>query len=102
MFLSFWVVGDVGKSSLFLDGIFDNLKKDILEEMGYCVRGFPFKYLAVPIAARKLSIALCWPLVEKIAARITYWSNRLVTYAGSLQLIKAMIFGMKSYWAQVF
>lgn len=93
---------NVDNSFLFLAGISDNLKKDILEDIGYCTKTFPFKYLGVPIASRKLSIVLCWPLVENITPRITCWFARLLTYTGRLQLIKAVTFGMQSYWARVF
>lgn len=82
------------KCSLYLDSTFDQLKKDILKEIGYCARNFPFQYLGVPITAKKLSIALCWLLVERISVKITCWYAILWTYAGRLQFIKAVIFIM--------
>lgn len=93
---------NVDKSSLLLASISGNLKKKILEKTCYCVGIFPFRYLGILIVVKKLSIALCWPLVEKITARITCWSARLLTCADRLQLIKVVVFGMQSYWAQVF
>nr|XP_009795868.1 PREDICTED: uncharacterized protein LOC104242498 [Nicotiana sylvestris]XP_016509051.1 PREDICTED: uncharacterized protein LOC107826576 [Nicotiana tabacum] len=62
---------NVDKSSIYLAGISANLKEDILQELGYNEGTLPLKYLGVPLASRKLSINQCWPLVEKITARIS-------------------------------
>ncbi|XP_019237620.1 PREDICTED: uncharacterized protein LOC109217803 [Nicotiana attenuata] len=78
------------------------MKDLILQELGYNESSLPFKYLGVPLASKKLSNHQCWPLVEKITAKISCWTSKLLSYAGRLQLIKSVIFGMRSYWAQVF
>ncbi|KAH0761419.1 hypothetical protein KY290_017492 [Solanum tuberosum] len=44
----------------------------------------------------------CMPLVEKITTKMRCWSTRLLFYSGRLQLIKFVLFGMQSYWAQIF
>lgn len=56
----------------------------------------------VPLAAKKLSIGEWWPLVEKITARINCWTSKLLSYAGRVQLLKLVLFGVQSYWAQIF
>nr|XP_016514750.1 PREDICTED: uncharacterized protein LOC107831498 [Nicotiana tabacum] len=61
------------KSSIYLAGISANLKEDILQDLGYNEGTLPFKYLGVPLASTKL-----------------------------LQLIKSVIFGVQSYWANIF
>ncbi|XP_019242197.1 PREDICTED: uncharacterized protein LOC109222281 [Nicotiana attenuata] len=66
-------------------------------ELGYTEGTLPFKYLGVPLAPKKLSVHQCWPLVEKITAKISCWTSKLLSYAGRLQLIKAVMFGMQSY-----
>ncbi|KAH0714742.1 hypothetical protein KY284_007647 [Solanum tuberosum] len=42
------------------------------------------------------------PLVEKMTARIKYWTTKFLPYSGRVQLIKSVIFEMQTYWAQVF
>ncbi|XP_019235524.1 PREDICTED: uncharacterized protein LOC109215865 [Nicotiana attenuata] len=90
------------KSSVYIAGTTERMKELILQELGYNEGILPFKYLGVPLAPKKLSNQQCWPLVEKITARISCWTSKLLSYAGRLQLIKSVIFGMQSYWAQVF
>lgn len=34
--------------------------------------------------------------------KITWWTTRLLSYFGRLQLIKEVLFGMQSYWAHIF
>ncbi|XP_059306466.1 uncharacterized protein LOC132057894 [Lycium ferocissimum] len=42
------------------------LKQEILSHLGYCEGALPFKYLGVPLSSKKLTVAQCMPLVEKI------------------------------------
>uniref|UniRef100_M1D135 Tn7 reverse transcriptase n=1 Tax=Solanum tuberosum TaxID=4113 RepID=M1D135_SOLTU len=42
------------------------------------------------------------PLVEKVTEILRCWSAKLLSYAGRLQLIKAVVFGVRTCWAQVF
>jgi len=44
----------------------------------------------------------CQPLVKKIISRIENWSSKLLSYAERLQLIKLVLFGVQTYWSQVF
>ncbi|XP_019257697.1 PREDICTED: uncharacterized protein LOC109235907 [Nicotiana attenuata] len=90
------------KSSVYIAGTSERIKELILQELAYNEGNLPFKYLGVPLAPKKLSNHQCWPLVEKITARISCWTSKLLSYAGRLQLIKSVIFGMQYFWAQVF
>ncbi|XP_019232463.1 PREDICTED: uncharacterized protein LOC109213163 [Nicotiana attenuata] len=63
---------------------------------------YPIKYLGVPLSARKLNIHQCLPLVEKITERVRCWSARMLSYSGRVQLIKSVLFGVQTYWAQIF
>ena len=44
----------------------------------------------------------CQPLVKKIISRIENWSSKLLSYAGRMQLIKSVLFGVQTYWSQIF
>lgn len=61
-----------------------------------------FKYLGIPLAAKKISIQQCMPVVERIMDRIRSWTSNFLSYAGILQFIKSVLFEMQTYWAQVF
>lgn len=44
----------------------------------------------------------CKPLVNKITAKITSSMAKSLSYAGRLQLIKAVLYEIQAYWAQLF
>ncbi|KAK9705135.1 hypothetical protein RND81_07G035300 [Saponaria officinalis] len=62
----------------------------------------PFKYLGVPISARKLSVLDCSLLVERIVERIRAMGSRHLSYGGRLTLIKFVLANLHSYWARIF
>lgn len=63
---------------------------------------FSFRYLGVPISTKKLTIMQCQPLIKKIIARIKRWVAKLLSYAGRVQLIKCVPFGVQTFWSQIF
>nr|XP_009780098.1 PREDICTED: uncharacterized protein LOC104229207 [Nicotiana sylvestris] len=64
------------KSSIYIVGVSDCQKEEIIQELGFSEGSLPFKYLGVPLDSKKLSIAQCWPLVEKVTQKINYWTSR--------------------------
>jgi hypothetical protein len=58
--------------------------------------------LGVPLSSKKLTVMQCQPLVKKIISRIENWSFKLLSYVGRLQPIKSVLFGVQTYWSQVF
>ncbi|KAG5618655.1 hypothetical protein H5410_018479 [Solanum commersonii] len=54
------------------------------------------------IDIKRLTVAQCRPLVEKITAKITSWMARRVLYARRIQQIRAVLMGVQAYWSQLF
>lgn len=65
-------------------------------------RVIPVKFLGVPLISTKLSVNDCMPLIEKLMSRIYNWTNLLLSLAGRVQLIKAVLFAIQSYWTNHF
>ena len=61
-----------------------------------------FKYLGVPLSTKKISVMQWHPLIDRIMSRINSWTARKLSYAGRTQLVQTMLFGVQSYWAQLF
>ncbi|XP_019261814.1 PREDICTED: uncharacterized protein LOC109239681 [Nicotiana attenuata] len=76
--------------------------QDICELTGYQRGALPFRYLGVPISARKLSITDCEMLVEKMATKVRTWSTRNISYAGRVMLVNSVLMQVHSYWASIF
>lgn len=90
------------KSCFYCSGVFDGLKCDILALTGMTEGTFPFRYLGVPLHAKKLSPIDCSSLVASITARILTWYAKFLSYAGRVELISSVIGGIQKYWAQIF
>lgn len=63
---------------------------------------FPIKYLGILLTTRILSYNECKSLVEKITARVTYWSIKTLSYVGRLHLVNSVISSIQSYWVLIF
>ncbi|XP_060200427.1 uncharacterized protein LOC132628680 [Lycium barbarum] len=68
---------NVDKSSLYIGGVADQTRQEILDELGFTAGTLPFRYLGVPFASKKLNVSYYMPLIEKITARVTCWSAKL-------------------------
>ncbi|XP_021763674.1 uncharacterized protein LOC110728323 [Chenopodium quinoa] len=96
------LVANLSTSEVYFGGISDSDKDQLQTVLGMSRSSLPFRYLGVPLSSKKLIIAQCRPLVERVTARIDCWTSRQLSYAGRLQLIKSVLFGIQAYWAQIF
>lgn len=90
------------KSYLYFGGVKQEVKQEILEVSGMSEGQLLFRYLGVPLSYQKLPMMQWQPLMQKILGRVNCWTTRFLSYAGRLQLIKAVLFGVQTYWSQVF
>ncbi|XP_056687909.1 uncharacterized protein [Spinacia oleracea] len=89
-------------SEVYTAGIPADVEKQIVDAIGIQKGSFPFRYLGVPLTTRKLRYVDRKPLIEKTSARIRSWTAKFLSYAGRLQLVKSVLFGMQLYWCQIF
>ena len=62
----------------------------------------PVRYLGIHLVTSQLTKADCNALVNRITARISHWSVRYLSYAGRLQLVQFVLFGIQTYWSSMF
>lgn len=79
------------KSQVFFCGVSDELKHQLLNQLGFSEGKLPIKYLGLTLIASKLSINYCGPIIERIQKKINSWSAKLLSYAGRLVLINNVI-----------
>ena len=93
---------NLNKSSIYCGGVQMEVKQQIFQQLGYNMEELPFKYLGVPLSTKKMPVMQWYPLIEKIMDRINSWTARKLSYAGRTQLVQTVLFGVQSYWAQLF
>ncbi|XP_021713494.1 uncharacterized protein LOC110681652 [Chenopodium quinoa] len=96
------LLANLDKSEVYFGGVSVDIQTELRDLLGVSQGSIPFKYLGVPLSSKKLTISHCKPLVEKVTARIQGWMARHLSYAGRIQLIKSVLFGIQTYWAQIF
>lgn len=90
------------KSNIFLAGVNDQLRDQLILKTGVTLGVFPIKYLGLPLSSKKWSKMDCHQLIERITSRITTAYSKQLSYAGRLQLINAVLFSIHSFWGAVF
>ena len=62
----------------------------------------PVRFLGVPLISKQLCVGDCIPLIENITKRIDCWTTLLLSLAGRVQLLKAVLLAMVSFWTRHF
>ena len=68
----------------------------------FAVGSLPVRYLGLPLMTQGMRKQDYLPLLEKIRNKIGTWTSRYLSYGGRLQLIKAVLMSIVSFWASVF
>ncbi|XP_074277953.1 uncharacterized protein LOC141601558 [Silene latifolia] len=86
------------KTNIYFAGVQAEIKALILASSGYMEGAFPFKYLGTPLHVSRLTRDMFQPLLAKIRSKLGYWASQQLTYAGKVQLLSSIIFGIESFW----
>ncbi|GFZ00486.1 O-methyltransferase family protein [Actinidia rufa] len=89
------------KSSFHSAGISDTDLDIIKGITGFSQGSFPFRYLGIPVADSKLTIAQYSPLIDRISDSISAWAGATLSYAGRTELIKSVLQGVECFWLSI-
>ncbi|XP_074290572.1 uncharacterized protein LOC141617289 [Silene latifolia] len=87
------------KTSVYYGGVGDEIKQQIGALTGYVEEQFPFRYLGIILHPGRLAPGLYKAMLDKIQKAIHHWTGNLLSYAGKLQLINAVLFGLENFWS---
>ncbi|XP_011016272.1 PREDICTED: uncharacterized protein LOC105119785, partial [Populus euphratica] len=93
---------NANKSFIFFGGVTDSIKQLILQDTGFVEGSFPFRYLGVPLSPHRLLASQFSPLLNKIHSTIYGWLGKHLSYAGRVELLKSVLFGMVHFWLNIF
>uniref|UniRef100_A0A803P0V7 Uncharacterized protein n=1 Tax=Cannabis sativa TaxID=3483 RepID=A0A803P0V7_CANSA len=88
------------KTAIYCSGMHEKTKR-LVDASGFQKSNLPFKYLGVPICAKKISSAECSILVEKMTARIKVWSSKNLSLFGGVLISSTILLSIHMYWSQV-
>ncbi|XP_074271262.1 uncharacterized protein LOC141595191 [Silene latifolia] len=89
---------NVDKTEIYFGGVSPSIKSQILITSGFSEGSFPFRYLGLPLNTARTTVDMYGILVNKIQASIQHWSSKLLSYAGRLQLLNSVVFGIENFW----
>ena len=85
------------KFAISLAGIDTSLKDDIRDISQFALGTLPFRYLGVLLSSKRLSIAECEQLADKMTKHVNSWQSKHLFYTATLQLINSVLIGITSY-----
>lgn len=90
------------KCEFFSSGIDEQTIDSIQLVSGFKKGKLPVRYLGVPLLTKKLSFADCESPFNKTRGRITGWCPKMLSFAGRLQLIQSILYGIQVFWCKHF
>ncbi|XP_077232361.1 uncharacterized protein LOC143869152 [Tasmannia lanceolata] len=90
------------KSEIIFAGCNHRLKGHIRRVLQMNEGALPMKYLGLPLTSGRLTNGDCIPLISKIRGRIASWTNRFLSKAGRVELIKSVLNSFSVYWSSAF
>ncbi|KAJ6856768.1 hypothetical protein NC651_038440 [Populus alba x Populus x berolinensis] len=93
---------NASKSSIFFGGVSDSIRQLILSDTGFAEGSFPFRYLGVPLSPHRLLASQYSPLIHTLDFAIQSWMGKHLSYAGRLELLKSILYGIIQFWLNIF
>jgi hypothetical protein len=90
------------KSSFFWSGVSSRMKSLLLDKLHMQEGVLPVKYLGVLLISSRLSATDCRILLDWISSLIDSWTSRKLSFAGRLQLLNSVLYGLQVYWTGMF
>lgn len=89
------------KTQLFTAGL-EPADSAFMLNSGFAIGSLPIRYLGLPLMSRKLRVSEFSSLTDKMVSKFKSWAGSSLSFAGRLQLIKSVIYGLFNFWASTF
>lgn len=90
------------KSEIFFGG-YSHIEASVISDIsGFKIGTFPTRYLGLPLNPSRISYATLQPFLERITSKMHSWTAKSLSYAGKIQLVASVVYGMVNFWSSVF
>ncbi|XP_010513198.1 PREDICTED: uncharacterized protein LOC104789158 [Camelina sativa] len=89
------------KSTLYMAGVRESDKEDILRCFTFALGSLPVRYLGLPLLRKRMTTS-DYALLLEIRDRIGSWTARHLSFAERLQLISSVIHSLTNFWMSAF
>ncbi|XP_062099266.1 uncharacterized protein LOC133805147 [Humulus lupulus] len=93
---------NASKSHIYFGGVSAVDRQMIAAEIQLSEGSFPLKYLGVPMRPTKWKHEECDIIIQKFKLQLHTWASRHLSFAGRIQLIHSILFGLRNYWMIIF
>ncbi|XP_062113035.1 uncharacterized protein LOC133824177 [Humulus lupulus] len=90
---------NTSKSHIFFGEVSAADRQTIAAEIQLTEGTFPLKYLGVPTKWKHEDYDI---IIQKIKMWLHTWASRHLSFAGRIQLIHSVLFGLRNYWMSIF
>ncbi len=90
------------KSSIIPINLASSQASELASFLGCSSFGFPFTYLGLPLSPKALSKSDYLPLIEKLDKRLAGWKGLLLSRAGRLVLLNAVLSSVPAFFCSAF
>lgn len=90
------------KSHVFFSNCSEEVTSWFNDHYSIPTGSLPVRFLGVPLISSQLTFNNCVPLLQKLTRRINCWTSILLSFAGRLQLLRAVLFAIQSFWTAHF
>lgn len=93
---------NVSKSSIFTAVVGGTVMSDSAAAASITVGSLPIRYLGLPLTTKSMTRQDYESLLDKMRSLFLPWTNKNLSFAGRLQLIKSMINSFSNFWCSIF
>ncbi|XP_038996812.1 uncharacterized protein LOC120121549 [Hibiscus syriacus] len=95
-----WLNLNAAKCVFFTASVENRTVEKIKQFTSFNIGCLPVRYLVIPIITRKLSIKDYDQLIDNIKSKLNLWSGKMMSFAGRLELIRAVLFCVSNFWCR--
>lgn len=86
------------KMTIYYAGISEDSVHQMEQRFAFATGKLPVRYLGLPLLSKRMGKSDYNVLIETIRKHINIWTNRFLSMAGRLQLIKSVLLSIVNFW----